>query len=154
MVDAKALVLACLTVSLCAGCAPPPGPAGPAPVRSVAPDAPLNGGRWELVAIRSMDDRVLAPGEPGLYTLSFEGDGRLTVRADCNRGRGTWSSAGPGQVRLGPLATTRAMCAPGSFHERFLSELGYVRSYRHEGGRLFLATLADGSIIELRPWRG
>jgi hypothetical protein len=28
----------------------------------------------------------------------------------CNRGRGTWKSAGPNQLQFGPLALTRAMC--------------------------------------------
>jgi len=43
------------------------------------------------------------------------------------------------------------MCPPESLHDRFLSDLGYVRSFVMDGGHLFLATLADGAILEFEP---
>jgi len=98
-----------------------------------------------------MDDQVFTPDEPGRYTLRFEPDGGLKLRADCNRGKGRWTLTDPSGLRLEALATTRAMCPPESLHDRFLSDLGYVRSFVMDGGHLFLATLADGAILEFEP---
>lgn len=106
---------------------------------------------WQLVQIMSMDDSVFTPQEPDRYLLKFEQEGRLSVRVDCNRGQGSWMTEGPGQLEFGPLATTKALCSPNSLHDRFLSDLQYVRSYVFKNGHLFLATMADGAILEFEP---
>jgi len=111
----------------------------------------LSGGSWRLVKIESMDDRIDKPADHTLYTLSFEADGVARIRADCNRGTASWISESAGRLRFGPIAATRAMCLPGSLSERFLDQFQWVRSYVMEDGHLFLATMADGSIIEFEP---
>ncbi|MGF1529349.1 MAG: META domain-containing protein [Candidatus Competibacterales bacterium] len=110
----------------------------------------LAGTRWQLVEIQSMDDSVYTPDDPGKYTLAF-GEDRVSLRIDCNRGVGPWSSEGPSQLVFGPLAVTKALCAPPSLHDRFLMDLGFVRSYVLKDGQLFLATMADGSILHFAP---
>jgi uncharacterized protein len=121
------------------------------PVAATEPEPALEGTAWRLVQIQSMDDGVYEPDERDKYTLTFEPDGRLRVRADCNRGRGTWTSTPPSGLELGPVATTKVLCPPGSLHDRFLGNLGYVRSYVTQDGHLFLATMADGAILEFEP---
>ena len=111
----------------------------------------LVGTSWRLVKIQSMDDRTYTPDERSKYTIAFETDGWVGVRVDCNRGRGSWSEPAPGQLRFGRLATTRVMCPPGSLHDRFIRDLGAVRSYRIQGGRLYLSLMADGGIYEFEP---
>lgn len=113
--------------------------------------ATLAGSAWRLVEIVSMDDSVYAPADRDLYTLTFAGDGSMSLRADCNRGTGSWSSDSPGQLRFGSIAATRALCPPGSLHDRYLAQFEWVRSYVIRDDHLFLATMADGSIIELEP---
>ena len=95
------------------------------------------------------DGKVLAPDERSKYTLAFNADGRVAARLDCNRGTGSWKSAGPGQLELGPMAVTRAMCAPGSIDHEISKRLFYVRSYVMKNGRLFLSMMADGGVFEL-----
>ena len=112
------------------------------------PAAELTGAVWHLVQIMSMDDNTYEPESPDLYTLELAADGTMSLRADCNRGAGSWSSESPGQLRFGVIAATQAMCAPGSLHDRYLSQFEWVRSYVMRDGRLFLATMADGAIIE------
>ncbi len=111
----------------------------------------LAGVTWSLVNIQSMDDRDYPAEGKGVYTLSFRADGQVAVRADCNRGSGNWQSQGQSQVQIGPLMTTRAFCPPPSLHDRYLADLKYVRSYVMQGGHLFLATMADGAILEFEP---
>ncbi len=109
--------------------------------------ASLGGTAWRLVEIQSMDDRTFSPGEE-FYTLEFGEDGRAAMVVDCNRGRAFFFAGEDGSLTFGPLALTRAQCAPESLHDRYLAQLGVVRSYVLRDDRLFLATLADGAILE------
>jgi para-nitrobenzyl esterase len=111
----------------------------------------LAGTSWQLVQFSGGDDKVLKPDDKSKYTIAFSADGSVAVRVDCNRGRGTWKSAGPSQLEFGPLALTRAMCPPGSLHDRIVKDWEYVRSYLVKDGRLFLALMADGGIYEYEP---
>jgi para-nitrobenzyl esterase len=111
----------------------------------------LTGTSWQLVKFRGGDDTVLVPDDKSKYTLAFAADGSVSARIDCNRGRGTWKSSGPNQLELTPMALTRAMCPPGSLHDRMVSQLPYVRSYVIRNGRLFLSLMADGGIYEFEP---
>jgi heat shock protein HslJ len=110
----------------------------------------LAGSRWQLLQIQSMNDEVFEPLGVEIYTLEFQADGRLLVRADCNRGQGSWQQEGSA-LTLGQVAVTRAMCRPQSLEARFLRELSAVRSFVLEDGNLYLATMADGAILEFGP---
>lgn len=116
--------------------------------------AALAGTAWRLVEIKSMDDRVYTPQDRSLYTLEFKADGSMQVRADCNLGTGSWTSESPGQLQFGLIAATLAMCPPDSLHDRYMAQFPWVRSYVFKDGHLFLATMADGSIIEFEPLPG
>ena len=43
------------------------------------------------------------------------------------------------------------MCPPPSISDRYLAQFEWVRSYVMHDGHLFLATQADGAIIEFEP---
>jgi uncharacterized lipoprotein YbaY len=112
---------------------------------------PLSGTSWRLVRFQGGDGAVLTPDDRSKYTLEFDGQGGIAARIDCNRGRGTWTSSGANQLRLGPLALTRAQCPPGSLHDQIVRQWGNVRSYVLRDGRLFLSLMADGGIYEFEP---
>jgi para-nitrobenzyl esterase len=85
------------------------------------------------------------------YTVTFEADGSLTARLDCNHGRGTWKSTSPGQIELGPMALTRMMCLPGSLSDRVAKDWSTAQSYAIEDGRLRL-TLSAGGYYEFEQF--
>lgn len=120
-------------------------------------DKTLAGSHWQLLSIQSMDDAqgTIRVQEPARYTLSFGSDGRAALRLDCNRGTGSWQSAAAapdsGSLRFGMLATTRAMCAPGSLEPRLTRDLPQVRGYLRKDGKLYLTLQADGGIYEWAP---
>ncbi|MCB1693101.1 MAG: META domain-containing protein [Pseudomonadales bacterium] len=120
------------------------------PLPRSAEGSPLTGS-WSLVQIQSMDDVTYEPSDSEAFTLKFDPGGRVSARIDCNRGQGEWKSESPNELRIESMATTRAMCAPDSLHDRFLSDLAHVRSYLFRDGHLYLSTMADGSILEFRP---
>jgi para-nitrobenzyl esterase len=134
-------------VALLACAAPTPPPQAPAAPAAGAPA--LLDRTWELVRIQFMDDTVLTPDDPSRYTLRLVPGGRAELRADCNRGAGGYALDGSA-LSFGPLATTRAACPPGSLSDRYLQQLGFVRSFVLKDGRLHLATMADGAILEFR----
>ncbi len=115
---------------------------------------PLRGTSWRLVKFQGSDETTLTPDDRAKYTIEFGADGNASARIDCNRGRGTWTSSGPNQLRFGPLALTRAMCPPGSLNDRIARDLGYVRSFVMKDGHLFLSLMADGGIYEFEPVAG
>jgi para-nitrobenzyl esterase len=115
------------------------------------PPANLEGSSWRLVQI-AMSDGVTRPAlDRSRYTIGFGKDGVLNVRFDCNRGRGSWQSSGPGNLEFGPLALTRALCPVGSLHDELVRQWPYVRSYLIRDGRLFLSLMADGGTLEFEP---
>lgn len=157
-----ALVLAVLTMS---ACKPESGGESPAAARAAEPAtmaaepaqmaneepsavSELAGTSWRLLNITSMDDSIDVPDDPAKYTLEFGVDGSAAMIADCNRGSGSWASESAGQLQFGPVAATMAMCPPGTLSEKYLAQFQWVRSYVLKEGHLFLATMADGSIIE------
>ena len=119
------------------------------PSQSEAPS--LGGTAWQLVKFQGSDDTTLTPDDKMKYTIGFADDGGLSVRIDCNRGRGTWKSSGPNQLQFGLLALTRAMCPPGSLHDQIVKHWNFVRSYILKDGHLFLSLMADGGIYEFEP---
>jgi heat shock protein HslJ len=157
--------LTCITLMMlaaaAAGCgrkdeppkSPPTMTSSEAPPEASQPvgNGELAGTSWRLVKIMSMDDSTYTPDDPSVYTLAFEPDGTARIQADCNRGTGEWSAESASQLRFGVIAATQAECPPGSLHARYMKQFEWVRSYVLEDGRLFLATMADGSIIEFEP---
>jgi len=113
--------------------------------------AELDGTSWQLVQFQGGDDTILIPDDKSKYTITFDFNGRLNVRFDCNRGRGSWESSGPNQLRFGLLAITRAACPPGSLHDHIVKHWEFVRSYTITDGHLFLSLMADGGIYEFEP---
>lgn len=131
--------------------APAAQPAPPEPGVPSGTQPALGASSWRLVKIMSMDDTTHTPNDPSLYTLEFLDDGSMRVKADCNMGTGSWTSASPGQLEFGVIAATQAECGPDSLHDTYMAQFQWVRSYVMENGHLFLATMADGSIIEFEP---
>ena len=85
-----------------------------------------------------------------LYTIQFTGEGRLIVRADCNRGAGRYALEAGGRVTLSGVATTKMACPAGSLDTAFLRQLGDVEGYRFEGESLRLSTRGGGVLRFVR----
>lgn len=102
----------------------------------------LVGPVWEWEAFLGGDDSTLTPADPSDYTIEFSEEGSVSVEADCNSGSGTYEEDG-GSLTIELGGVTLASCEPGSLSDRFLRDLGFVRTYVLEGRRLSLNLLAD-----------
>jgi para-nitrobenzyl esterase len=111
----------------------------------------LFGTSWKLVKIAYSDDTIHQPDDPTKYTLTFLDETHVAARIDCNRSNGTWKSTAPGKLEFGPMATTRAMCPPGSLYDLVMRDLPNFRSYVLKKEKLFLSLMVDGGIYEFEP---
>jgi len=103
--------------------------------------------QWQRTTLGSAP-AVVAAG-PERYSLSFDGGGRVNVRADCNRGSGSYEVNGT-QIKFGAIALTRMACPPASQDAEFLRSLVQATSYGLDRGELVL-TLSDGAAMRFKP---
>ncbi|HYR00005.1 MAG TPA: META domain-containing protein, partial [Casimicrobiaceae bacterium] len=98
-------------VAGCAGTDKPPVLPGtvnvPPPPMAVAGDALLTGTVWRWTGTVMNDDTRVTPDAPERYTIAFQPGGKVAVRADCNRGSGSYTLDGSA-LSFGPIAMTRA----------------------------------------------
>jgi heat shock protein HslJ len=128
-----------------------------APETRASAFAGLGGTSWRLVEVKSIDRAkgLTRPDDPDKYTLTFNADGTLATRLDCNRGIGPWRTEivepSGGSLAIGPLAVTKALCPPPSIGEALASQLGEVRAFIIEDGQLHMALAANGGILVWEP---
>ena len=85
---------------------------------------------------------------PERYTVQLLADGTARVRADCNRGAGSYRSNDV-ELRFEGIAMTKRGCPPGSRDGEFLAALARVERYRFEG--IDLVAVAGGDTLRFRP---
>ena len=124
-----------------AGCSAVPHDKGAARVRT--PEAATGVWHWETTV--TPVERI-GTANPDRYTLELQSGGVALVRADCNRGRGTYE-IGAGRIKLGLIATTRMACPPGSLDGRYLQDLERATTFFVEDGRLFLELPMDSGTM-------
>lgn len=108
-------------------------------------------GTWQWLSTESATSGNVQAAAPERYTLTFEGGGRVLVRADCNRGSGAYQVSGS-SLKIMPIALTRMGCPPGSQDSVFAQALDRVTGYAITGAELTLR-LADGGTMRLRGVR-
>jgi heat shock protein HslJ len=130
--------------------APSYGAAGAMPPTLTPSANDLSIGTWHWQRTQFADGRTITAAAPDRYTLTFEGGGRMLVRADCNRGTGAYEVNG-NAMKLGPAALTKMGC-PASQDADFVQPLARVTSYAIADGELVL-TLSDGGAMRLKANR-
>lgn len=152
------LLSLCFLLALPVACAtapppalpPQPTPAGQAPV--VMPTALPAGVAevtwgWESLVTPT---ETVKPDRPERYTIRFERTGRVAVRADCNRGSGSYTLLPDRRLTFGPVALTRAACPQGSLSDRFARDVGRATSYFVRDGAFFLELPVDSGTLRFR----
>jgi para-nitrobenzyl esterase len=115
------------------------------------PPPVLDNTAWQLVKFQSGRGPAVAPDDPAKYLVQFRSGGDVTVRIDCNRGRGTWKLSARNRLQLGPLALTRAKCPYGSLHDPVVKHWTEVQSLALKGGHLVLSLRGRAGTYEFAP---
>jgi len=118
--------------------------AGGPPASEVVITSPV-GFVWQWEGTQTPVERI-TPARPSDYTLEFMPDTTVVAKIDCNRGHGKYRMEGK-SILIGPLATTRMACPPGSLDAQFAQQLDAARVIFFRGDTLYLDLFADSGTM-------
>jgi heat shock protein HslJ len=96
---------------------------------STASSVSIPAGTWRLVSLRESGHDEVRVADPGAFKAEFAADGRVELQADCNRCGGTYTAGRP-NLKVGPLACTRAFCnATAPLDTTFTSLVGSAQTW-------------------------
>jgi heat shock protein HslJ len=121
-----------------------PASAMPPTLSSAANDLGIPTWQWQRARLDGARD--VASAAPDRYTLKFEGGGRVLLRADCNRGSGSYEVSGAA-MKLSPIALTKIACPSGSQDTEFVQALRRVTGYAINDKELVLTLAGGGSMV-------
>ena len=96
----------------------------------------LTGTLWKLQSFQRTDSSRVDLSNTGQFTLQFADDGKVAVRADCNRCASSYSQNGTAFAVNPSFACTRAACASAPFDYEYVTALGGTTSARVNGNTL------------------
>ena len=157
-----------VTFLLLGACAPQAQPTTAVPVQpttvepaaepSAAPsvqgavDAALTAGPWYWVSFTSPVEQAQI-SDPASYVLTFNEDGTLAIKADCNNANAGYTvQDGALTIEVGPM--TLAACPPGSRSDEFVKFLGAAARYFFEDKSLLIDLMADGGTLKFSSSSG
>ena len=112
----------------------------------------LSANPWQWVSFTNPVEQYQI-ADPESYTLTFNTDGTVTIKADCNNAAGSYTEDGSSlSIEIGP--STMALCPPESRSEDFLKYLGSAAIYFFQDGNLFIDLMADGGTMQFAPVGG
>lgn len=91
-------------------------------------------------------DGMVAPNQPGKFTLTFGTDGRAFGTTDCNSFNGSYTLGSDGIISFGPFASTMMYCE-GSQESAFTSELAQASRLSTDSEGNLVMTLGETSNI-------
>ena len=91
---------------------------------------------WKLQSFQPSGSASIPVSNPERFTMELQTDGRMSVRADCNRCATGYSISGE-TLTVGPnAACTRAACASAPFDQQYVSALIGATTARVSGDTL------------------
>jgi len=97
---------------------------------------------WMWQEFLENNDTRTAPVNPADYTLEFQPDGIVNIKADCNVVGGTYTVDGS-QINIETMMTTLAACPRDSLEDEYLRLLNDAVIYFREGDFLYLDIMMD-----------
>jgi heat shock protein HslJ len=122
----------------------------PVQLPPVTGTAGFPGGAWQWQSTQHADGSSIVAADPSRYTVTFQPDGRLTIRADCNTVLGSYTVSGSQlTLQLGP--TTLVGCPPDSQADQFTADLARVTGYAVADANLQLKLGSSGDQMIFSP---
>jgi len=114
----------------------------PAADSTTAAGESITGIVWKWQQTRLGDGQTFLPENPDRYTIAFQTDGSLAIRADCNRVGGMYTLQNT-SLTIETTFSTRAMCPPDSLDQVFLKHLNAAAIYFTREEALHIDLKAD-----------
>jgi heat shock protein HslJ len=105
---------------------------------------------WLLTEIHSFNNAAAMPVNPAQYVLQLFHNGTVLVKADCNRGTGTFELVGK-QLTFHKIGYTREPCLPGSLSGQYINALDTAFSCMLRDEALFIYSAADSGVLKFTP---
>jgi para-nitrobenzyl esterase len=102
---------------------------------------------WQWEGMTTPVEQIVVDN-PSLYTIRFQSDGEVEIRADCNRGFGRYTVTEERKLEFGPFGVTRAICPPESLSDRYLRELARATTLFFADGDLYLELPYDSGTLK------
>jgi heat shock protein HslJ len=113
-------------------------------------DQKLIGTVWKWQQTLYNNDTKALPPNPDHYTLKLLPDGKVNIRADCNRGGGVYTLVGS-QISIEITHTTMAACPPGSLEGRYIRNLNAAAIYFTKDDALYVGLKYDTGTMKFTP---
>jgi putative lipoprotein len=111
----------------------------------------LAGTTWQWVEFQdTAGQNSFTLDDPENYTLTFNDDGTVSIQADCNAARGTYTAENGG-LSITPGPATLAECGPNSRYVPYIRGLRDAVSYVVEEDQLFLNLPVDSGNLVFEP---
>ena len=98
---------------------------------------PILGIVWKWQQTLYSNDQSAVPDHPTRYTIAFQPNGTVAIRADCNRAGGKYAQA-DSSLTIEVTHSTRAMCPPESLEQTFLKDLDAAAIIFMRKGQLYI----------------
>jgi len=106
----------------------------------------LAGTEWHLQEIQMGDGSVSTPDADADYILMLSADEEMSGQADCNTINSTYTVEGS-QLTFDLIASTKALCPPGSLSDEFVQALSDTNTYALDEDTLILDFGANGGTL-------
>jgi heat shock protein HslJ len=121
-VAAVALLLAACCMPACTRSIAGPS-TGTAPAASAPAELTITDTLWKLQSLQRSDSTPIAAPDSERFTLELGADGRMSVRADCNRCLGSYRVNGEILVLGSNAVCTRAYCPSSPFDQQYVEAI-------------------------------
>jgi heat shock protein HslJ len=107
------------------------------------PEGHLSGTAWRWERLQRSTGETIVIDHPESYTIEFLPEDKVSIRADCNRGSGTYKVVG-NELTISIMVLTRAACPPESLSDHYIGDLNETASFVLDDGNLRLNLKMDG----------
>ncbi len=107
-------------------------------------------GEWNII---EMNGAVVvpSPGQPFPFITFDTATGKVSGSTGCNNFMGSFDiNAGPGNINLGQVATTRMFCPDMTIEKNTLAAFAQVRKYRKSGEQIALCNASNRPVLILQ----
>jgi heat shock protein HslJ len=130
---------------------PPITPIMVPPTMTSATEPTLGGRVWAWQSTELARSERMVPDAPDRYTIEFQPDGRVQLRADCNRGGAGYVAGANRSLSMTAAATTKMGCPSGSKGTEFARQLAEVDRYDFVDGNLVLTLKSNAGAMRFTP---
>jgi heat shock protein HslJ len=126
---------------------PPITPIMVPPTMTNATEPALGGRVWAWQSTELAGGERIVPDAPERYTIEFQPDRRVQLRADCNRGGAGYAAGANRSLSMTAAATTKMGCPSGSKGTEFVRQLADVDRYDFVNGNLVLTLKSNAGAM-------